>query len=380
MEKIRDEENNKWKEYIEKTKDKPPKAWLVGALAFVDKKEEALDLGPGAFNETKFLLSEGFKHITAVDISNAAEEIYDQLPKDKVKYIILPFKDFNFPKDTFDLVNAQYSLPFNPPDTFDEVFDKVKNSLKKNGIFTGQFFGKKHGWNIEGSNKSFHTEEQVKKLLSDMEILEFKPEEEDKKPVIGELVYWDCIPCYCSKKTVEIMNYLYHRIPKNMKGNILYPLNMLKKKYPDAYEDQVGKYIGREHIMKQRIPMLDCLWNDVLHLSPVHPSEIKKSLIESGNKPDFILSCYQIDPTLIDVENAIIYLYSFRDRGEDIKKEDFISYSISNLGRLSSIPQATKEYYKEIFSKDLRPLLYHRIPHVLYKSSLDITSLPTISV
>lgn len=57
------EKRNDWSEYIGKTKNNPPKPWLIKAMSFVNAKDEALDLGPGAFNDTKFLLSEGFKHI-----------------------------------------------------------------------------------------------------------------------------------------------------------------------------------------------------------------------------------------------------------------------------------------------------------------------------
>ena len=71
------------------------------------------------------------------------------------------------------------------------------------------------------------------------------------------------------------MIYLYHSVPKNLEGSILYPLNTLKGKHPDIYEQQVSKYVGREHIKEQRIPILDCLWNDVLHFSAVNPKEVK---------------------------------------------------------------------------------------------------------
>ncbi|MBK8551651.1 MAG: hypothetical protein IPL53_11555 [Ignavibacteria bacterium] len=70
------------------------------------------------------------------------------------------------------------------------------------------------------------------------------------------------------------MNYLYHRVPKNLRGNVLYPLNTLKEIHPDLYEQQASKYAGREHITCQIIPILNCLWNDVLHFSAVNPEEI----------------------------------------------------------------------------------------------------------
>jgi len=58
--------------------------------------------------------------------------------------------------------------------------------------------------------------------------------------------------------------FLYHLVPKNIRGDILYPLNILKSIYPDIYQYQVNKYFGREYIIEQRIPLFNCLWNDVL--------------------------------------------------------------------------------------------------------------------
>ena len=174
------------------------------------------------------------------------------------------------------------------------------------------------------------------------------------------------------------MNYLYHSVSKNLRGNILYPLNVLKEKYPDLYEMQVSKYAGREHVTRQQIPILNCLWNDVLHFSAVHPSEIKKALIEAGSKFDFNRSYYQINPELLSTKNTIVYLYAHVNNEREMEKENFVSYNPNDIAKFSHMPQATKDYYKEIINKGERPLLYHRIPHILYKGSLDIIDMPII--
>lgn len=165
-----------------------------------------------------------------------------------------------------------------------------------------------------------------------------------------------------------------------MRGSILYPLNALKEKHPDIYEQQVNKYIGREHIIQQQIPVLDCLWNDVLHFSAIDPIEIKQALIEAGRNPDFIMNYYQVDPKLIESKNAIVYLYAHASNRDKIKEENFAPYNPDEVAKFSLIPQATKDYYKEMIGKGERPLLYHKIPHILYKGTLDITNLPIISV
>ena len=110
----------------------------------------------------------------------------------------------------------------------------------------------------------------------------------------------------------------------------------------------MSKYVGREHITQQRIPILDCLWNDVLHFSAVNPKEIKQALIEAGRNPDFTMNYYQIDPKLIEPKNATVYLYAHADNKDKMNEENFAPYNPDEVAKFSSMPQATKDYYNEI--------------------------------
>ncbi len=172
--------------------------------------------------------------------------------------------------------------------------------------------------------------------------------------------------------------YLYHLLPVNLRGNILYPLNALIERFPDIYKRQVKKYAGREYLTRQRIPRLNCLWNDVLHLSPVSPLKIKQALITAGSDPNFTISCYRIDPAMIEARNAVVYLF---DNERDIMEEnDFMAYDPSEIAEFSPMPPATIDYYRKMIGKGQWPLVYHRIPHILFKGTLNITDLPIVSV
>lgn len=176
------------------------------------------------------------------------------------------------------------------------------------------------------------------------------------------------------------MDYLYHIQHNNMKGDILYPLNMLREVYPEVYEQQVKKYAGREQLLKHRIPILNCLWNDVLHFSAVNPVEIKKSLMEAGDKSEFKKSFYRFDPKLLEPENTVIFLYTHTNVKDKLDEENFILYNPDKISEYSLMPQATKDYYKEMISEDKRPLLYHRIPHILYKGVLNTAMVEIVSI
>jgi hypothetical protein len=173
------------------------------------------------------------------------------------------------------------------------------------------------------------------------------------------------------------MNYLYHFVPENMQGTVLYPLNVLKDIYPELYPNQSSEYSGREHVMEIRIPTLDCLWNDVLHFTAIHPGEVKQALLEAGRKnlPEF--KCYQVDSHLLDPALTTVYLHRLE---KTMSPENFTQYDPEKITEYMHLPEITKQYYKEMTDKGEKSLLFHRTPHILYKGSLDTKDLPIITV
>jgi len=179
-----------WKSFADATINDPPRPLLVEAVSSCPVKERALDLGAGALNDSMYLLEQGFEHVTAVDKAPIAQTRADTLSLDHFEYVISSFVDFIFPKEQFNLVNAQYALPFTPPETFSKVFEKIKSSLTNNGVFVGQFFGVKDEWNTSDSQLSFHTKEEVLALVSDMEIIKLDEQEYEGTLVSGQQKHW----------------------------------------------------------------------------------------------------------------------------------------------------------------------------------------------
>lgn len=186
--------NHDWKIYQKLTNKQIPRPLLVEAINFVLKKGSGLDLGSGALSESKFLLDNGFEKVIAVDIEKF-EDINDR----RFNFIKSKFEDFDFPIETFDLVNAQFALPFIKQETLPLIFEKLKNSLVAGGIFTGQFFGKNDSWN-HNQNMNFQTKEEVLKLLEDMEIIKLKEMENDGKTASGDIKHWHVFHIIARKK------------------------------------------------------------------------------------------------------------------------------------------------------------------------------------
>lgn len=175
------------------------------------------------------------------------------------------------------------------------------------------------------------------------------------------------------------MQYIYHGVPDHQLGDMLYPLNALKEIHPTAYALEVEKYSWRKRLLKREIPVLDCLWNDVLHFTAVHPTELKAALIEAGSRPDFQMKFYQVDPAELDQKKLVVYLYQYNDEADTIDARNIQPFRIAELPELAVIPEATKAYFRDEFAKGERPLIFHGVPHVLYQGNLDTRGLPIVS-
>lgn len=182
-------QNDHWKGYYQVTGSKPPSKLLVKALEYVTDKGKALDLGAGALVDSKFLLSEGYE-VTAVDSSPTFIELTQEIKDSKFSFVQSTYDAFSYSLNSYDLITAQWALPFNSPGTFDMMFKNLKSSLKPEGIFTGQFFGIRDEWNVEGKDMTFHTQEEVHELLSDMHVIYIKEEEKDGTTARGNPKHW----------------------------------------------------------------------------------------------------------------------------------------------------------------------------------------------
>src|SRR5687768_2840534 len=134
------------------------------------------------------------------------------------------------------------------------------------------------------------------------------------------------------------MNYLYHRVPEMMLGDTLYPLNKLKDIYPEAYAHALAKYQDRKHIVNQTIPGVNWLWNDVLHLTAVHPQKIRVAMQEAGFSDLKQASYFQINAASIDPTQTIVYIYKHPDLKDKLNIANFVPYDPNVLESCSHIP------------------------------------------
>lgn len=161
-----------------------------------------------------------------------------------------------------------------------------------------------------------------------------------------------------------------------MVGTTLYPMNALEATNPELYKLYKDGYEGREQLLERTIPYLDCLWNDVLHCSPVHPHEIIKALKAAGVKEIPELEYFQIDTgTDIDMSKAVIF-YRDSNTAGDIR---FQKASEADWSQVAVIPPITLEHYKNVAENGEPLFAYHGIPHFLYLGDIATADLQRIT-
>jgi tellurite methyltransferase len=200
-----------WDDFYKATEDKPPHPLLVEAVDYCVNKSKALDLGAGGLRDTRFLLGQDFE-VVAIDNSPLMIAVAEKIRDQRLCAIQTSFDQYAFPKEEFDLVNAQWALPFNPRATFDSMFEKLKLSLKKDGVFTGQFFGKHDEWNTPESKMTFHEKGEIGDLLKNFEILKLQEEEKDGPTAVGTIKHWHVFHVI-AKRIKSVRNPFAERIP-----------------------------------------------------------------------------------------------------------------------------------------------------------------------
>lgn len=180
------------------------------------------------------------------------------------------------------------------------------------------------------------------------------------------------------------MQYFYHLVPEPFIGKKLIPLNQMDTE-SELYRTHSKKYIGRESLVEQMIPILNCKWNDVVQFSALNPQYIVNEL--RAIQPDFRIhrmKCFKV--SISEVEN--IYEGVIFNRPKNKKKGDF---SISNedvqllnsknYKEIHSVPKETLEYWNSVKKTGRgKYLWFPYIPHIFLKDSVDTTNFEIIDL
>ena len=165
---------------------------------------------------------------------------------------------------------------------------------------------------------------------------------------------------------------LYHIYPEDFRGPKLMPLNLLRNQFPDLYEEEIKKYQGREHLTKRVVPLLQCLWNDVVHSTNIHPNNFFLAMQAAGRKPKPDLLWMKI-PIKYAILNPTI-VYSCRTTIENpinVPENEFSWFDIEKF-ETSHLDMRTQEYYKKKSEMGERIFSFQGVAHFLIQGEIDL--------
>jgi SAM-dependent methyltransferase len=200
-------EEQGWEQYYQKIQGRAPRSLLLNTLTYfpdgpAQTGRTAIDLGCGDGTETAVLLERGW-NVLAIDgepasISYLSEKVTEE-QRGRLQTRVVKFEDVTLPP--VDLIHASLSLPFCPPEHFETLWTKIGDAVKPGGRFAGHFFGVRDSW-VDQPGMTFHTEDQVRRMLGDFEIEHFDEMDEDGKAVSGPK-HWHVFTVIARKKGYE---------------------------------------------------------------------------------------------------------------------------------------------------------------------------------
>lgn len=180
-------DEERWKSFIAATIGQPPWPELVRAAAMFETPGDALDVGAGAGRDTIHLLSRGWR-VTAVDSSPSALEALRRITSGGLTVVASTAQEFA--PSTYDLVNAQYSLPFVGPSHLDATVGRLRDAIRHGGIMCATFFGHRDEWNQPGNQLAFTSRVDVEGFFAGWDAIELDEAEEDGKTADGSAKHW----------------------------------------------------------------------------------------------------------------------------------------------------------------------------------------------
>ena len=172
------------------------------------------------------------------------------------------------------------------------------------------------------------------------------------------------------------MALLYHARPPEMRGDTLLPLNRLRDVYPDLYARERAKYDGRELLLELRIPILDVLWNDALHLAPIHPALLAAAWRAAGlSSPAWERDFFGIPVDRIASGRAVWFASGVLVDGR-IDPADVTAFDAATYRELRDPPPTYHDHLRRNDGRPPRPFAH--VPHVLVAAPVDVTGVAVV--
>lgn len=173
--------------------------------------------------------------------------------------------------------------------------------------------------------------------------------------------------------------YVYHFKPKCMFSDRLIPLNRLKDNHPSEYAEHIKKYKGREHLLQKTIPILNCLWNDALHISPISPQRIldtwkAEGLHQHARVADSI-DVYKIPVNFLEEKTTVCYQsFNFDFHAYNPELDNTWKFQKSLFKEQNEVDSKQIDIWKSDLKNERPFFWYSHTMHILAQQEIDISS------
>lgn len=131
---------NNMKKYYKNTENALPNIIIRKFIEMKIKPSNAIDLGCGAGRDTIYLIKNGWD-VLSIDKEDTGESVSSKLNEEEIKRFRFVRQDFeNIELEKNNLLVANFSIPFCKKDCFNELWNKITNSILKERILCGKFF------------------------------------------------------------------------------------------------------------------------------------------------------------------------------------------------------------------------------------------------
>jgi hypothetical protein len=188
---------------------------------------------------------------------------------------------------------------------------------------------------------------------------------------------------------------VYHAVPRDMVGEVIYPLNELSRVNRRLYERQHAKYQGREAVLEFRIPGVDVLFNDTVHCACLHPYHLFAAREALGMDPPRRPAPPAWSTGLafeIPLERIVVHpvvWYSWQTMwingapNEDVPltppTDEFEPFDPDFYRPLNAAPPAHVDYLREQRARGEKSLMFVHIPHILVAGPIDVSGLKIVA-
>lgn len=194
-----------WPAYYAAVEGKPARDTLLRAAALFEREPRdpaapprlAIDLACGSGRDSLELLRRGWRVIALDGEAEGVRQLLAKTPPEFAARLVAQRETFQqfitTNHERVDLLNCSAGLAFCPPELFPALWGAIVAVIKPGGRFAGQFFGDRDEWNDAPSplgSRSYHTREQVEKLLAPFAVEHLDEAETNGPDAFGDIKHF----------------------------------------------------------------------------------------------------------------------------------------------------------------------------------------------